>query len=78
MCHIVHHDIKTEHILLHLSDPSCVSLVDFGITWKLTAAKIEPILCYNPIESNQNFVSTLHWCSINDLGYGLSSAWRSG
>ena len=73
MHHIVHRDIKPQHILLHLSDPSRVSLVDFGIARKLTAAEIEPIHRYNPIKSNQNVVGTLNWCSINaHLGYGLS------
>jgi len=69
---IVHRDIKPENILLRPSDPSCVTLIDFGIARKVTAADAWPKHRYNPIESNRNVVGTLHWCSINShLGYDL-------
>lgn len=72
---IVHRDIKPENILSRPSDPSCVTLIDFGLARKLTAADTLPKHRYNPIESNRNVVGTLHWCSINShLGYGLCYA----
>jgi serine/threonine protein kinase len=58
----VHRDIKAQNILVSLSDPSKVLLVDFGIS-RLFRTGVPSQ--YNPLKESRHVVGTLHWASLN-------------
>ncbi|KAJ7035703.1 putative casein kinase-1 hhp1 [Mycena alexandri] len=59
---IVHRDIKPENLLISLSDPSKMLLIDFGISRLIHKGVPSQ---YNPLKESRNIVGTLHWASIN-------------
>ncbi|KAJ7057041.1 kinase-like domain-containing protein, partial [Mycena amicta] len=60
---IVHRDIKPENILVSLTDPSKICLVDFGIS-RLFRTGVPSQ--YNPLgDQTRYIVGTLHWASLN-------------
>ncbi|KAJ7743152.1 kinase-like protein [Mycena metata] len=59
---IVHCDIKPENILVSLSDPSKVLLIDFGLSRFCRRGVPRQ---YNPAKESRCIVGTLNWASLN-------------
>ncbi|KAF5344856.1 hypothetical protein D9756_011178 [Leucocoprinus leucothites] len=60
----IHRDIKPANILLSLTDPSKIGLVDFGIARPFKRDNDIPSK-YGPLSEKRHVVGTLDWASLN-------------
>ncbi|KAF5344853.1 hypothetical protein D9756_011182 [Leucocoprinus leucothites] len=60
----IHRDIKPANILLSLTDPSKIKLIDFGIARPLKHDNDIPSK-YGPLSEKKHIVGTLDWASLN-------------
>ncbi|KAF8837545.1 kinase-like protein [Paxillus ammoniavirescens] len=70
---IVHRDVKPDHILLSLSDPSRILFIDYGIA--CPRSKETSPQRYNPEAERRRVIGTLKWASLN-AHHGLHLSWR--
>ncbi|KIK97934.1 hypothetical protein PAXRUDRAFT_824434 [Paxillus rubicundulus Ve08.2h10] len=72
---IIHRDVKPDHMLLSLSDPSRILFIDYGIACPRSQESSESAQRYDPEAERRRVIGTLKWASLN-THYGLHLSWR--